>query len=168
MDCRRTVGLWAHVVSVRRNEKSGSGPSCSNFQCPIFQGSVLMVALHQCFRETYVRIIVGSGISRMPLGPWPTAAECPDLGHIENDTRAKTRIYGLACMCAHLLKSINPSSRWKDRFKTEVQDFQIQKFSIFRQRYPYGLRIKQIFGIETVRLGMIPLRWVFYIRRATQ
>ncbi len=54
---------------------------------------------------------------------WPTAAECPDLGHIENDTRAKTRIYGLACMCAHLLKSINPSSRWKDRFKTEVQDF---------------------------------------------
>ena len=54
---------------------------------------------------------------------WPTSASCPDLGHIETDVRAKTRVYGLACMCAYLLKTINPNSRWADRLKQTISEF---------------------------------------------
>ncbi|MGM5023236.1 MULTISPECIES: Abi family protein [unclassified Tardiphaga] len=54
---------------------------------------------------------------------WPSAVDVPDLGHIVGDTNAQTRIYGLACLCAHLLKSINPNSTWLPRFKSTVSDF---------------------------------------------
>jgi len=54
---------------------------------------------------------------------WPTAADCPDLGHVENDTNAKTRTYGLACICAYLLRTINPNSKWRDRFKAVINEF---------------------------------------------
>jgi abortive infection bacteriophage resistance protein len=54
---------------------------------------------------------------------WPTAADCPDLGHIESDTRAKARVYGLACLSAYLLRSVNPNSEWKKRFKAVVASF---------------------------------------------
>jgi abortive infection bacteriophage resistance protein len=58
---------------------------------------------------------------------WPSAADCPDLGHIERDTNAKTRVYGLACMCAHLLRTINPNSGWSNRFKAVVAEFPASK-----------------------------------------
>lgn len=54
---------------------------------------------------------------------WPKASDCPDLGHIEKDTNAKARVYGLACMCAHLLRAINPRSSWCDRFKKHIATF---------------------------------------------
>lgn len=54
---------------------------------------------------------------------WPRPADCPDLGHIATDMRAKTRVYGLACVCAYLLRSINPNSRWADRFKSNIREF---------------------------------------------
>jgi abortive infection bacteriophage resistance protein len=54
---------------------------------------------------------------------WPTAADCPDLGHIESDTKAKARVYGLACICAYLLRTINPNSSWSNRFKAVIAEF---------------------------------------------
>jgi abortive infection bacteriophage resistance protein len=54
---------------------------------------------------------------------WPTPADCPDLGHVASDIRAKTRVYGLACVCAYLLRTINPGSRWTDRFKQTIKQF---------------------------------------------
>jgi abortive infection bacteriophage resistance protein len=61
---------------------------------------------------------------------WPTPAECADLGHIANDTHARTRLYGIACICAFLLKTINPNSSWIDRFKTHASAF--PKSSVIR------------------------------------
>jgi abortive infection bacteriophage resistance protein len=58
---------------------------------------------------------------------WPSAAACPDLGHIERDTNAKARVYGLSCMCAHLLRMINPNSGWSNRFKDTVSEFPASK-----------------------------------------
>ena len=58
---------------------------------------------------------------------WPRPADCPDLGHIATDTHAQTRIYGMACICAFLLRSINPNSKWKDRFKSLIADFPSSK-----------------------------------------
>ena len=58
---------------------------------------------------------------------WPKAADCPDLGHIERDTNAKARVYGLACMCKYLLRTINPNSGWSDRFKAVVAEFPASK-----------------------------------------
>jgi abortive infection bacteriophage resistance protein len=54
---------------------------------------------------------------------WPTSSDCPDLGHIEHDTNAKTRVYGLACVCAYLLRTINPNSGWSVRFKAAIASF---------------------------------------------
>ena len=54
---------------------------------------------------------------------WPSPSECADLGHIANDTHAQTRIYGMACICAFLLRSINPNSKWADRFKSLIAEF---------------------------------------------
>ncbi len=58
---------------------------------------------------------------------WPTAAVCPDLGHIAGDTKAKARTYGLACLSAYLLRSINPNSEWSKRFKTIIGSFPASK-----------------------------------------
>lgn len=54
---------------------------------------------------------------------WPTPEECPDLGHIANDTHALTRVYGIACICAYFLKTINPNSSWLHRFKDHTAAF---------------------------------------------
>lgn len=54
---------------------------------------------------------------------WPSKAACPDLGHISGDENAKARAYGLACMCAYLLRTINPNSVWPARFKRAVAEF---------------------------------------------
>ena len=54
---------------------------------------------------------------------WPTPAECPDLGHIASNTHALTRVYAIACICAHFLRTINPNSSWQDRFKELATDF---------------------------------------------
>jgi abortive infection bacteriophage resistance protein len=54
---------------------------------------------------------------------WPSASDCLDLGHIENDVNAKARVYGLACICAYLLRSINPNSTWSKRFKSAIDSF---------------------------------------------
>jgi hypothetical protein len=43
---------------------------------------------------------------------WPTPADCPDLGPIATDTHARTRLYGISCICAHLLRTVNPNSTW--------------------------------------------------------
>lgn len=54
---------------------------------------------------------------------WPSPNDCPDLGHIANDNKAKTRLYGTACICAFLLKTINPNSTWVSRFKAHATAF---------------------------------------------
>jgi len=54
---------------------------------------------------------------------WPKPDECPDLGHIAQNNTAKARVYGLACMCAYLLRTINPNSGWRDRFKEVAHSF---------------------------------------------
>ena len=54
---------------------------------------------------------------------WPNPQQCPNLGHIHNNVHALTRVYGIACMCAYFLQSINPNSRWKERFKKVVEEF---------------------------------------------
>ena len=54
---------------------------------------------------------------------WPSAADCPDLGHIALDTKAKARVYGTACVSAYLLRSINPNSEWPKRFKAVTATF---------------------------------------------
>jgi abortive infection bacteriophage resistance protein len=54
---------------------------------------------------------------------WPRTTDCPDLGHIEHDMNAKARVYGLACICAYLLRSINPNSSWSRRLKAVVATF---------------------------------------------
>ena len=55
--------------------------------------------------------------------PVLTPADCPDLGHIETDTVAKARVHGLACMCAYLVRTINPNSSWSRRFKAVISTF---------------------------------------------
>lgn len=54
---------------------------------------------------------------------WPSKQDCPDLGHIEGNITARARLYGLACICVHLLKTINPNSRWVSRFKDVISEF---------------------------------------------
>lgn len=54
---------------------------------------------------------------------WPTSAACPDLGHVVANTHSQTRIYGMACICAFLLRSINPNSKWRDRLKNLILEF---------------------------------------------
>jgi abortive infection bacteriophage resistance protein len=54
---------------------------------------------------------------------WPTPTNCPDLGHIATDTHALTRVYAIACICAFLLKTINPNSSWLRRFKELAASF---------------------------------------------
>jgi abortive infection bacteriophage resistance protein len=58
---------------------------------------------------------------------WPTKEDCPDLGHIHGNTQAQTRVYGIACVCAYLLRSINPNSLWKERFKILIKAFPTSK-----------------------------------------
>jgi abortive infection bacteriophage resistance protein len=54
---------------------------------------------------------------------WPSPSDCPDLGHIAHDTHARTRLYGIACICAYLLRTINPNSTWVGRFKSHAASF---------------------------------------------
>jgi len=54
---------------------------------------------------------------------WPTPTDCPDLGHIAANTHALTRVYAIACICAFLLKTINPNSSWLRRFKELAASF---------------------------------------------
>ncbi|MGY4461520.1 Abi family protein [Bradyrhizobium sp. LB13.1] len=54
---------------------------------------------------------------------WPSPTDCPDLGHIATNTHALTRLYAIACICAHLLRTINPNSSWQNRFKAIAADF---------------------------------------------
>ncbi|WP_315729147.1 Abi family protein [Bradyrhizobium sp. SZCCHNS2015] len=54
---------------------------------------------------------------------WPSPSDCPDLGHVATDTHAKTRLYGMACICAFLLRTINPNSTWVSRFKAHAATF---------------------------------------------
>jgi abortive infection bacteriophage resistance protein len=51
---------------------------------------------------------------------WPTKQDCPELAHLFGDTHAQTRVYGMACICAFLLRSINPTSSWTSRFKQQL------------------------------------------------
>jgi abortive infection bacteriophage resistance protein len=53
----------------------------------------------------------------------PLKADCPELAHISGNTHSQTRVYGMAVLCAFLLKTINPSSRWPQRFKDLVGNF---------------------------------------------
>ena len=54
---------------------------------------------------------------------WPSAAQCPLLAHIANITHPQTRLYGTLCLCAFLLRSINPTSHWKVRLKALIATF---------------------------------------------
>ena len=54
---------------------------------------------------------------------WPTAAAVPLLAHLTGNTHAQTRVYGIAAICAYLLRSINPSSGWRTRFADHIATF---------------------------------------------
>lgn len=54
---------------------------------------------------------------------WPSTTDCPDLGHIAANTQALTRVYAIACICAYLLRTINPNSTWLKRFKALAVTF---------------------------------------------
>ena len=54
---------------------------------------------------------------------WPHAATVPLLGHLVGNTRAQTRVYGIAAICAYLLRSINPASQWAARFRRHIATF---------------------------------------------
>lgn len=54
---------------------------------------------------------------------WPTAADCKLLGHIDGVTHSQTRVYGSLCICAYLLRCINPASSWVDRLKQLIAEF---------------------------------------------
>lgn len=58
---------------------------------------------------------------------WPSAVDCPDLGHIESNIHALTRVYAIACICAHFLKTINPNSKWIFRLKEVTSSFPASK-----------------------------------------
>lgn len=54
---------------------------------------------------------------------WPSAAAAPDIGHIENDIKALTRVYGTLVLAAYLLRSIYPSSDWAHRIRDLAHTF---------------------------------------------
>jgi abortive infection bacteriophage resistance protein len=54
---------------------------------------------------------------------WPTAVAEPMLAHLVGNTHAQTRVYGIATMCAYLLRSINPTSQWTARFRRHIATF---------------------------------------------
>lgn len=54
---------------------------------------------------------------------WPSATAVPLLSHLVGNTHAQTRVYGIACICAYLLQSINPTSKWCHRFRDHVGTF---------------------------------------------
>lgn len=54
---------------------------------------------------------------------WPSVSDCPDLAHIATNTHALTRVYAIACICAHFLRTINPNSSWLQRFKSLAASF---------------------------------------------
>jgi len=54
---------------------------------------------------------------------WPIPQDCLLLSHLYQNTHAQTRVYGMAALCAYLLRSINPNSKWTNRFKELVKEF---------------------------------------------
>lgn len=58
---------------------------------------------------------------------WPSAAAVPLLGHLVGNTHAQTRIYGIACICGYLLRSISPTSEWCHRFHDHIATFPTSK-----------------------------------------
>jgi len=70
---------------------------------------------------------------------WPTRADCPHLGHIDGITHAQTRVYGSLCICAYLLRSINPTSNWRERLKRLIAEFPNSKIvSLQSAGFPNG------------------------------
>lgn len=54
---------------------------------------------------------------------WPSAAEIPMLSYLVGNAHAQTRVHGIAAICAYLLRSINPTSKWTERFETHMGTF---------------------------------------------
>jgi abortive infection bacteriophage resistance protein len=54
---------------------------------------------------------------------WPAAADCSLLAHLVGNGHAQTRLYGIAALCAFLLRSINPTSDWATRFEELINSF---------------------------------------------
>ena len=48
---------------------------------------------------------------------------CRILDILHGRAPLQTQIYGMACIFALLLRSINPNSKWKDQFKGLIYDF---------------------------------------------
>ncbi len=53
----------------------------------------------------------------------PAPGALPLLDHLRANRQAQTRLYAAAAIAAFLLKTINPSSSWRDRFKALMADF---------------------------------------------
>lgn len=75
----------------------------------------------------------------------PTAQEAPDLAHVLKDTQAQTRVYGSALLAAYLLRSINPTSSWCQRFVALTKTFpQSPHVSLAQAGFPAGWEAQNI------------------------
>jgi abortive infection bacteriophage resistance protein len=70
---------------------------------------------------------------------WPSASDAPELAHLVANTHGQTRIYGIAVLCAFLLRSINPSSKWPKRLVALMTEFPQSRFiDISSAGFPSG------------------------------
>jgi abortive infection bacteriophage resistance protein len=53
----------------------------------------------------------------------PKAHEVPDVAHLANYTGSQTRLYAAAAVCQQLMRTISPSSTWKNRLKAHWSQF---------------------------------------------
>jgi abortive infection bacteriophage resistance protein len=51
---------------------------------------------------------------------WPSAGAVAELDHLDGQTHSLTRFYASAVIMRHLMKTINPTSSWKDRLVEHV------------------------------------------------
>jgi abortive infection bacteriophage resistance protein len=55
--------------------------------------------------------------------PMPRLGALPDFDHVANSPYQSKRMYAALCIMRHLLKTINPRTKWTDRLKREVATF---------------------------------------------
>lgn len=51
---------------------------------------------------------------------WPTQGQVPDFDHLDGDSHGQTRLYSALLIMQFMLKTINPSSSWGERFRTHA------------------------------------------------
>lgn len=77
----------------------------------------------------------------------PAAKAAPELAHIIGNTHAQTRVYGSALIAAYLLRSINPTSSWCQRFVALTNEFpQTPHISLAQAGFPAGWHKESIWN----------------------